>query len=327
MAELVGSVHEFTHEQFVKCMSNEAFRNFILEEVQVYIEKYEMEKSEVDKKHDKIIKNIISIKKEGVKHLNKKFHLNLKLDEVELYDKEFRQKGGKVLEADIIYKMKDRNVFFLIERQTKKDYHMPFKILKYEMEIMRTCEAKGKEEKEAMVLASVIHTGPDKWDVPTSLLEIQEDIDNGIEKILGNVKNLGNYGLEDVNDYTKEELLESDSLLDKVMYLEKIRDTNDFLESIREVYKRINAEEKKEMDEVVRIALSGNMIPEEIEEFIIELNEGGEGTMLALKERIDADFKRQREEGKREGIKIGEERAGEINLNIGRKERKKKWTT
>ena len=51
------------------------------------------------------------------------------------------------------------------------------------------------------------------------------------------------------------------------------------------------------MNKVIRIALSGNMTEMKIEVFIAMLNRKN---MLALKERIDAEFRGDREIGKRE---------------------------
>ena len=137
---------------------------------------------------------------------------------------------------------------------------------------MRTCSGSKKEEKEAVVLAGVIHTGKDKWTAPRTIRELQEDIyGKGID-IPGDLQTLGNYALEDVNDYSKEDLLKSDSLLDKGMYLEKIMNTKDFIESIINVYEKIEKEDYEIMDEIIRIALSGNMTAMEIEIFIAILN-------------------------------------------------------
>ena len=51
------------------------------------------------------------------------------------------------------------------------------------------------------------------------------------------------------------------------------------------------------MNKVIRIALSGNMTEMKIEVFIAMLNRKN---MLALKERIDAEFRGDREIGRRE---------------------------
>ena len=295
----------FTYEDYLKIEQNPKTKEFLEETNKSYMETYEKLKSETDKKHDVIFKRILLNKKEVSKFIYKKFKIKIKAEELELYNKEFIKRGGRLLSADVIYKLKNRKVFFLIEHQTKNYYHMSFRILNYEVEIMRTCSGSKKEEKEAVVLAGVIHTGKDKWTAPRTIRELQEDIyGRGID-IPGDLQTLGNYALEDVNDYTKEELLESDSLLDKGMYLEKTINTKEFLENIKKVYEKIKKEDYEIMNEVIRIALSGNMTAMKIEVFIAMLN-GKEGkNMLALKERIDAEFRGHREAGRREGRREG----------------------
>ena len=299
-------MYAFTYEDFLKYMENEEYKKFMLERVKPYIEEFEKKKTELDKKHDKIFKKILSNKKEAVRFINRKFKLKLKEEEIELYNKEFIRRGGKILEADIIYKVKGKKIFILIEHQTKNDKFMAFRILNYEIEIMRTSGGKGREEKEAVVQAAVIHTGGDKWKAKKRIRQMQEDIYKKGDKMLGDMQTIGNYELEDINEYEKEELLKKEGLLYKAMYLEKIRGTKEFIESIREVYKKIKKEEYEIMNEVVRIALSGNIVEEEIEELIRELNKKGGVNMLALKERIDAEFRGYRERGLRDGRKIGE---------------------
>ena len=309
----------FTHEDYLKIEQNPKAKKFLEEENKSYMETYEKVKSEVDKKHDVIFKRILSNKKEVAKFIYKKFKIKVDPEDLEEYTQEFINKGGRKLLADVIYKIKGRKIFFLIEHQTKNYYHMSFKILNYEVEIMRTCSGSNKEEKEALVLAAVIHTGGDKWTAPRTIRELQEDIyGKGID-IPGDLQTLGNYALEDVNDYSKEDLLKSDSLLDKGMYLEKTMNTKDFIESIINVYEKIEKEDYEIMDEIIRIALSGNMTAMEIEIFIAILNGREEKSMLALKERIDAEFRGHRERGRLEGIAEGKitgllkgERAGKI---------------
>ena len=95
------------------------------------------------------------------------------------------------------------------------------------------------------------------------------------------------------------------------MYLEKTMNTKDFIESIINVYEKIEKVDYEIMDEIIRIALSGNMTAMEIEIFIAILNGREEKSMLALKERIDAEFRGHRERGRLEGRLEGE-RAGKI---------------
>ena len=314
-------MHEFTHKDFLKCVENESIRKFVIEEVKKYVEKSEKEKTELDKKHDKIFKNILSDKKEAVNFINRIFKLNLKPDGIEAYDKEFIKKGGRILEADIIYKVKGKNIFFLIEHQTKNDYRMPFKILNYEIEIMRTCDVNDKVDKEGTVLAAVIHTGHDNWNAATSIREIQEDVYNKGKAVLGDIQTLGNYILEDIKNYTKNELLKSDGLLYKAMYLEKSNNTDEFIRASKEVFKVITNEEQEKMCDIIRIGLSGKIVNKEIEKFIRDLK-GGVVNMLAVKEVIDAEFESYKKQGIKEGIKKGVKKGRKIGIETGRNEEK-----
>ena len=297
----------FTYEDYLKIEQNPKTKEFLEETDRSYMETYEKLKSETDKKHDVIFKRILLNKKEVSKFIYKKFKIKIKAEELELYNKEFIKRGGRLLSADVIYKLKNRKVFFLIEHQTKNYYHMSFRILNYEVEIMRTCSGSKKEEKEAVVLAGVIHTGKDKWTAPRTIRELQEDIYGKGLKLPVDLQTLGNYALEDVNDYTKEELLESESLVDKAMYLEKMKTEEEFIEGAKEVYKRIEEEEKEYMDEVIRIALSGILDVEEIEVLIRELNKGDGKGMLAVKEVLERDLKKRMTDSFLKGEKYGKE--------------------
>ena len=126
----------FTHEDYLKIEQNPKAKKFLEEENKSYMETYEKVKSEVDKKHDVIFKRILSNKKEVAKFIYKKFKIKVDPEELEEYTQEFINKGGRKLLADVIYKIKGRKIFFLIEHQTKNYYHMSFKILNYEVEIM-----------------------------------------------------------------------------------------------------------------------------------------------------------------------------------------------
>ena len=81
-------MHIFTYEDFLKYMENEKYKRFMIEKVKPYIEEYEKMKTELDKKHDKIFKSILSNKKEAVRFINRKFKIKLKEEEIELYNKE-----------------------------------------------------------------------------------------------------------------------------------------------------------------------------------------------------------------------------------------------
>ena len=106
--------------------------------------------------------------------------------------------------SDIVYKMKEKEIFFLIEHQQKIDYDMPKRILEYEVEIIKQA-TRGKkmtkqEHKLPRVIPIVIYTGSGKWNVEKYIEECQEILSKA------DCVRLGEYYVLDVNNYTKEEL-------------------------------------------------------------------------------------------------------------------------
>ena len=99
---------------------------------------------------------------------------------------------------------------------------MPYRILEYETEIMKSAidirKVKNKEYKLPLVIPIVLYTGKKKWDAKRYLEESQETLD-GVE-----IK-AGSYNLVDINDFTKEELLQEKTLISKMMLLEKSEST------------------------------------------------------------------------------------------------------
>ena len=94
--------------------------------------------SEINNPHDKICRKTLNKKKEAIKIINRILDKNNKIKEnsIEKYISSFISNELKNSESDVIYKLKNENVFFLIEHQTKIDYLMPYRILQYELEII-----------------------------------------------------------------------------------------------------------------------------------------------------------------------------------------------
>ena len=202
-------------------------------------------------------------------------------------------------EADIVYKYKDKNIFFLIEHQTKIDYSMPYRILEYEMAIMRSAleiqKIKNKEYKLPLVIPIVLYTGKQKWDAKKYLEESQEELE-GIK-----IK-AGNYNLVDINDYTKEELLQGKTLTSKMMLIEKSESTEETIEMLERIIPNIKQEDKKLLKRIISI-LFGEKIGEEKTKELIEKIDGGEEKMLAVVEMIRNENQMYIDIGRKEGKK------------------------
>ena len=244
-------------------------------------------------------------KEEAIALINQAIKIKLKAEEIEKYTSSFVSKIFQNREADIVYKYKNKNIFFLIEHQTKIDYSMSYRILEYEIEIMKSAidirKVKNKEYKLPLVIPIVLYTGKKKWDAKRYLEESQETLDDVKIKA-------GNYNLVDINDFTKEELLQGKTLISKMILLEKSESTEESIEMLEKIIPNTNKEEKELLKRVISI-LFGEKIGEEKTKKLIEKIDGGEEKMLALVDMIRNENKMYinmgRTEGKKEGRKEG----------------------
>ena len=84
-------------------------------------------------KHDKMFRKILNNEKEVAKLINQELdpEKEIKAEDLEKYETKFVSSRYEDREADIVYKLKDKEVFFLIEHQTKVDKEMPNRIAEY----------------------------------------------------------------------------------------------------------------------------------------------------------------------------------------------------
>ena len=241
-------------------------------------------------------------KEEAIALINQAIKIKLKAEEIEKYTSSFVSKIFQNREADIVYKYKNKNIFLLIEHQTKIEYSMPYRILEYEIEIMKSAidirKVKNKEYKLPFVIPIVLYTGKKKWDAKRYLEESQETLD-------GVKMKAGNYNLVDINDFTKEELLQGKTLISKMMLLEKSESTEESIEMLEKIIPNTNKEEKELLKRVITI-LFGEKIGEEKTKELIEKIDGGEEKMLDLVDMIRNENKMYINIGRKEGRKEGE---------------------
>ena len=194
-----------------------------------------------NQKHDKIFKEILDYKKEGVKLLNKYLDLEIEEKDIEKYTRKFVLPELENRESDVIYKLKNEQIFFLIEHQTKVDYSMPFRMLEYSMAIIKSAitKEKMKSSKEVfpVVIPIVLYTGREKWKVPITLEERQYESKS---------QNLQfKYNLVDGSKISKEELMKENSILSKAILLEKLDNPEEILEILKEITtKNLDSDER-----------------------------------------------------------------------------------
>ena len=302
-------IEVYTYKDYIEYEENEIDYNEISmlceDEEPYYIEG----QGQLQNEHDKIFRKILDDKQEASKFINKTLKLKRKLKEedIEKYNRSFVTKYLKNEEADVIYKLKNRDVFFLIEHQTKIDYTMPLRILEYETQIMESAidrEKLGqKGYKLPIVISIVLYSGRRKWNAKTYIREAQEKL-KGYKEL-----ELARYNIVDVNDYSEEELLKEETFISKAMLIEKIRYTEsltEYLEKIIEEMKKnkVYTESQKELlITIIDMVLSKKIGKEETKEMIKNIKEGEDKNMLAVLEMIEEENKMLLARGERKGIK------------------------
>ena len=300
----------FTYYDYLKYkhfLKMQKAKNTTLHEQEEKYEKLNNKEKRVNNEHDKVFRKILSDKIEVIKFLNEHLKTNLKPEDIEQYNSSYINNLMQNEEADVVYKLKGKNEFFLIEHQSKVDYRMPFRILKYEMAIIESAidekEYGKKNYLHPRVNAIVLYTGKQKWNVAKTFEEIQ------VPSILEKALEFAKYLVVDIKNYTENELLETPSFMSKALLIEKAKDNEqiaDYIEKIIEIINKDKENYSNNVKEIFKIMLTqiikNKIGQEKIEEFLNKINVGGDKDMMAVFETIQQDNKRIYRRGKKEGI-------------------------
>ena len=262
---------------------------------------YKYDNKKINHIHDKTFRKILDDKKEFTIFINKIFNLEEKLEEkdIEKYNRKFVSVDYTNQESDVIYKLKNKEIFILVEHQTKIDKKMPIRILKYELEIIRSRMDENNRLEFPIIIPIVLYTGKQRWNAKINYPSYNSELARyrGLKKV--------EYNLVDINDYTIEDLYKENSILTKIMILEK---SNKYIEIINNVDKIVNKVNDSKLytqtqKEMLLNILNNTMINivgnKKMKEYKIKLK-GGEN-MLALYEMIE----NERNEIYSTGIKEG----------------------
>jgi len=183
--------------------------------------------------HDEGYKAILSKVSNFLHLLRKYFHApwvaNLIESNVVLFNKSYISKEYRRMDSDIIYKVwtGTAHVYFyiLLELQSRVDYTMPFRLLRYMVELLnddfKNTPKKIRERKGfklPAVVPIVLYDGKSPWTAAASFKEYTQDAD-----IFGNCIIDFKYPVLDLNQLPYEEILPTRTLLDAVFSLAKMR--------------------------------------------------------------------------------------------------------
>ena len=252
----------------------------------------------IDKVHDKMIKKILGIKSEMADFLNQFLELKetIKEEKLEECPTEFITKNYKEKHSDIIYRLKDEPIYFLIEHQSTEDKNMIERIYMYVEEIMK----KGIEQgKYPIVVPIVIYTGKSIWNTETTLGEKQYNTE-----LYKEYKNNLKYNLIEAKNYTYRELLEKKTLFASFMIIEKCKTKEQLISKLKEIVKNLKENKNKKILEEIIVNIIMPIIGKDEEKEILEkIREREEIDMSPLtKMLLDLEYKGKKE-GKKETVK------------------------
>ena len=205
----VSNIEIFTFEDYKKVIR-------ILKKYNKYIEQEERAEDiindnsteyviseRINNSHDKIFRTILDRKKDACYIINKALKFDITENDIEKYNSSFVTRHFENRESDVVYRLKNDDVYFIIEHQTKTDYTMPLRMLEYKIEVMRSAirgkNINNKSTTVPIVIPIVLYTGHRKWDAKINLSELQLGLREDVKDYVG-------YNLIDINDYTDEEL-------------------------------------------------------------------------------------------------------------------------
>ena len=266
------------------------------------------EERKIHNEHDKLVKKILEKPREVEFVVRKALGIKEKL-EIEEVRNEFITIDYRGKQVDLLYKIKGKEVYLLIEHQSTQDVKMPYRILEYEVQIIDRSFRKNnyQTEKLAKVIAIVIYTGPGEWKMPQRLEEIQISF-NYSKKILEDYDLTIGYNLLDINKLSKEELLEGETLFGKMMLVERARREEELIEILEEILPLTKENEREDVINILRYILVKDIGEEKAKEYIKKLEEGViemSGYVNYLRQDREATMLKMRNEGKSEGIKEG----------------------
>ena len=251
----------------------------------------------INNEHDKIFRTVLDKKTDVSKFLNKFLGLNIKTEELEKYNSSYIDPKFKNKEADIVYRIKDKNIFLLIEHQTKIDKKMPIRLHEYSTEIMASAMEENKYKSIPSVIPIVLYTGKTKWKIENETIEKQQ--------FFKEVKLIdGEFNLIDINDFNKKELLEDDIFITKMMLVEKCKDEIEMVQALEKIENKIKEEDKSTFRRIVKEIWSLRIGTENANK-ILEKIEEGSGNMMAVMEMLLAENEKYINIGRQEGMQKG----------------------
>ena len=270
------------------------------------------EEKYIHNEHDKLFKRILDRINEVKSIIKKTLGKETEKIEIETVRNELTTRDYRGRMVDVLYKLKDKEVYFLIEHQSTQNTYMAYKIFEYETEIINRSYMQNveKSKKIAKVIKIVIFTGIGDWKPARSIVELQEEYGNKV-KIDKHYEGIGEYKLLESKDYSLKEIISKEStLLGKAIIIEKARREETLIAVLDEIIPDIKEDEIDEMIRMIKYILVKDLGKDVANKYIKILEskikeEGGKCAMVETMRALREDRKRTIMEARNTGKKAG----------------------
>ncbi len=287
----------FTYSQYIKCIHTLRL-NAILQLAEES-EEYHLEGENKKYSHDKLIKNILKDEEEARKLINYFIRPKKEIEKGELvrYTNSYITKKYKSKEADLVYKLKEKEIFFLIEHQSTIDRTMPFRILNYCIDIIQEWSRNKKSSRYPIVVPIVVYTGDRNWKIPNNFREKQIS-----SYVFEKYKIDLEYNLVDINKISKQILLVQNTMFAYILLIEKSQNKKELIENLSLIIKAVKNEEKLNYLTNIIEYLLENVLEEDVKKELLEEidRKVGEKQMGTLYDRILAENRKILEQGEKQ---------------------------
>lgn len=263
---------------------------------------YQLERKQQEKVHDKMVKNILKDKKEMANFLNQFVMQNeeIKSEDLVCYTNSYITKKYKAKESDLVYRIKEQEIFFLVEHQSTIDGNMHFRMLNYCIDLMQEWNRGrrvGRNTNYPIIVPILIYTGNEKWNIQQNFKERQ--IDNCVFK---NYKIDFQYNVVDISKIPDKALLEKRTMFGYGMLLEKAKNKQELKRNLEKII--MTSDKKEQLEEIANIVsylLEGALEDSEQQELLEKIEEKvGDRSMSSLYERLVEENRQMIRKGRKQ---------------------------
>ncbi len=235
---------------------------------------------------------------------------------LEKVDKSFITRDSKRRESDLIYRVnfngEEAYIYLLLEFQSKNDYWMSMRILRYIMEFYSdlTKNFRSSQQKLPAVFPIMLYNGDTKWRSPVEISDIIKS--SGIDDKY--IPHFSYYKIAE-NEFPTEELLKLKNGVAAIFYAENSdkSDFTDYFNTVKDLVKRENPQLIAAIERWLLTLFSREEDQDEIMKIFESIKESTPMIETVVK-RIQSKIK---EEGIEEGIVIGVDKGIEIGVDKG----------